>query len=232
MSNGIKRIGKGLFAIFMIKLSLVVGVLAFQACQTESNSYKEIAEVKNNFLDAIYESREQIKKISLKNSLTSGYDDTKVDFIAKENDEDFVNWKQICLGNIQQDSINAGTNSTTDLTNIDTTDINTVGDLFDLADGTGTRPIVVNNNDDLNDDDTDETPIISFDICFNIPTQPTLEALEPSIVAAKEYFYSKQFSDDEILEILDGEDESNLVPLVMALVAEEEQSNNSNVSSK
>ena len=73
MSNGIKRIGKGLFAIFMIKLSLVVGVLAFQACQTESNFDNEVhEEAKTNFLAALQETNDRLQEIVISPSATKG----------------------------------------------------------------------------------------------------------------------------------------------------------------
>lgn len=50
---------------------------------------------------------------------------------------------------------------------------------------------------------------------YELPVEPIMTALEPSVQASKEFFYAKGFSDLDIVEMLDGEDEAALIPIVM-----------------
>jgi hypothetical protein len=50
---------------------------------------------------------------------------------------------------------------------------------------------------------------------IEIPIEPILEALEPVTNAAVEYFYNNGFTESDVIEMLDGEDPSTLIPLVM-----------------
>lgn len=106
MNKGIKRIGKGLFAIFMIKLTFLVGVVIFQSCQTENNFETENNEgLKDNFLAALQESKQRIEEVKSKTFLIISGEVTKGELTTKNYNEDTTNWKQICLERNIQDEL-------------------------------------------------------------------------------------------------------------------------------
>ncbi|WP_046759372.1 hypothetical protein [Kordia jejudonensis] len=218
MSNGIKRIGKGMLAIFLIKLSLVVIVFVFQACQTDSLVYEQNEEAKNNFLSALQLSNEKLNEIVINPTRT--INDDKNDGVMKENSDGITTFKMCLL--LNQDDANASNNTGV----VDPTNVATIGDVINVGNQSGERPVVV---DDTTNEPIDGTPVdFGFSMCFDIPAEPTQDALAPSIIEAKNYFYSRNFNDADIVEMLDGEDESMLVPLVLEIMVltEIDESNN------
>jgi len=216
MSNGIKRIGKGLFAIFMIKLTLVVGVLAFQACQTESNFDNGVSEeAKTNFLAALQESNQRIREINLKKLSDDTHNNDKYEFTAKD-DESPLSLKQICL-EVLLGSTNDSLTNTSDP--IDTSDVNTLGDVFDIADATNTRPVAI--NDSIVNDVANDPIAFGFSMCFDIQTEPIEAALDPAIQAARNFLLSRDLTEADIQEALDGADESAMIPIVHAVLVVE-----------
>lgn len=222
MSNGIKRIGKGLFAIFMIKLSLVFGVLVFQACQTESNFDNEVhEEAKTNFLVALQESNQRLQEIVISPSATKG--DVKGSDFMKENTDEITTFKMCLLLN-QDDTANPSNTGV-----IDPTSINTFGEIVAISNQTSTKPVVL---DDANSDIIASDPVaFGYSMCFDIPTEPTIEAMELSIVDAKNYLIAKGLTESDIQNLFiadndgDAVEEYNLVPTVMMLIAEEQNEN-------
>jgi len=219
MSNGVKRFGKGLFAIFMIKLTLVFGVLVFQACQTDNVAFEENEKAKDNFLAAFKLSNNQLNEISINPSGIKG--DVKGNDLMKENTDVIATFKMCLLLDQNDDTTPSNTGV------IDPTSIGTFGDVIDIGNQTGTRPVLVDNSTNEPVDDTIDD--FGFSMCFDVPSVPIEQAMESSLLEAKNYLYSKQFNDNDILEILEGNHESTLIPLVMALIAEE-QAQNSSVS--
>ncbi len=230
MNRGIKRIGKGLFAIFMIKLTLLVGVVIFQSCQTENSFETENnEELKDNFLAALQESKQRIEEVKSKTFRITDSEITKGEFTAKNNNEDATNWKQICLERSIQDELLVDGDSI-----VTSAVVNTLTDVFNLANEIGSRPVVIDGtstpSDDINNMDTPDFGY--YHTCYYFDETPIIEAMEPSIIEAKNYLHSKELTDSEIVEILDGEEEYNLVPLVAALIAEENNTSNSSVSNE
>lgn len=66
------------------------------------------------------------------------------------------------------------------------------------------------------------------DGCVYIRNEQAYDAIKPMIQTAKNYLYAKNFSDDEIQEMLieNNAQECDLVPLVLSLVEQEKDSNN------
>jgi hypothetical protein len=58
-------------------------------------------------------------------------------------------------------------------------------------------------------------------LCISINKEETKKALSPAINSAKNYLYSSGFNDSDIVEILNGEDDSTLVPLVQLMICSE-----------
>ncbi|AXG68194.1 hypothetical protein KORDIASMS9_00384 [Kordia sp. SMS9] len=234
MNNGIKRIGKGLFAIFVMKVVLVCGVLVFQACQTDSNSdlnYETSEEIKNNFLDALKITSNNLSSVPI-SPIPSKLPTENGAIVKRDGDTtntgSNVETQTFCLMHYDASSTSQAVD---DIVN----SINSVGDLMNARTqhGVTTQFDLTYNPSDTTDTGNNQDPN-SFDpndclSIFELPVQPVIDAMIPAIVEAKNYFYSKGFSDNEITEILDGEEEYNLVPLVTALIAQEDITN-SNVS--
>ena len=58
-------------------------------------------------------------------------------------------------------------------------------------------------------------------LCLSMDKAETKKALSPAINSAKNYLYSSGFNDSDIVEILNGEDDSALVPLVQLMINSE-----------
>jgi hypothetical protein len=212
MNTGIKRIGKGLFAIFMIKLTLFMGVLIFQSCQKESDfEIERNEELKQNFLTALYRSNEKLREIKITPSRTRS--NVSNSTITKNDTIEITTFKMCLLLNQDTDSTN-----TTNPSTIDTTNVDTVGEVFDLGDNTGTRPVVA---DDVTDQPIDNPFEFGFSMCFDIPQEPTQQALDPAIQAARSFLLSRDLTDADIVEALDGADESVMIPFVHAVLVVE-----------
>lgn len=97
--------------------------------------------------------------------------------------------------------------------------LNSINNLHDIVevsnqyDFTSTEAIEVNDN-----------PIATF----SVNEQSVIDALQPSIQEAKNYFRSKGLNDNDIHEMLDGEEEYTLIPIVM----EATKTENVNLTSK
>ena len=225
MNNGIKRLGKGLFAIFMIKLTLISGVLIFQACQTETNFDSEIdQQSRDNFFAALKQSRELMDNATSKGFFQIGNEATKGELTIKNSEQDSINWKQVCLERSLIDENLVDNDSI-----VTNAIVNSLTDVFDLANDTGTRPVVVDDTQ-TSSDDTSTSDFGYHHTCYYFDEDPIIAAMSPAIVEAKNFLYSKQMTDAEINEILDGQEEYNLVPLVTALIVTESNPSSSSAS--
>ncbi|PTX58237.1 hypothetical protein C8N46_11713 [Kordia periserrulae] len=212
MNTGIKRIGKGLFAIFMIKLTLFVGVLIFQSCQKENDfEIERNEELKQNFLEALKESNYRLEEVKSNIKLIR-YNE----FDLKSNDT--INWKQVCLErNLQNDALVNGDSIIT------ATVVNSLGDVFDLANQIGTRPIVVNEPEPS--DNTNNTSNFDYyHTCYYFDETPIMNAISPVVTEAKNYLYQYGFDNQEIQDMIvtEGGTEEDLIPLVMTMVNAEQ----------
>ncbi|MEM6718361.1 MAG: hypothetical protein AAF611_03500 [Bacteroidota bacterium] len=233
MKKGIKRIGKGLFAIFIMKLILLCGALVFHACQSENDFSNEInEEAKNNFLDALKITGTELSNVSISPSITKlpleKRDAAKRDGTTT-NSTTNVDTQTFCLTHYNANStdqalqdIVANITSLGDLMNARSQ--HGVSTQFDL---TYSPSNTTNTGNSQHPNSFDPNDCLSI---FELPVQPVIDAMTPAIIEAKNFLYSKQMTDTEIIEVLDGEEEYNLVPLVTALIAAESNSSNSNVS--
>lgn len=73
--------------------------------------------------------------------------------------------------------------------------------------------------------------ITEEDIAITIPTTELQNKLEPMLVQSKKYLYAQGFSESEIQDMLkeNNADESELIPLVLALVEQEEVESLANI---
>ncbi len=214
------KVAKGMFAIFAIKLIFIGGFFIFQSCQTDSIDNQVQEKAKTSFLTSLTQSKENFNSILVKNSKIKGYNSSSV--LARDLQGETVSY---CLMEFD-DSI--------------TTTEEVIGSIENLSDLIQTKTqynlgLIKGFTDTSTDDNTSEsnsdtTNNYFTEDClsiFELPIQPIVDALEPSIVEAKNYLYSLGLTDAEIAIELGGAEEANLVPVVMALIAAETESSNS-----
>ena len=192
--KGFKKFGKGIFAIFMIKLCIIGVVILVQACSNDS----EILEgnsAKNHFIESLQLTKNHLQSVKV-------YD-------KKE------------LGNIM---LNKGTNTPT-LTEIDfiMTDpnkdgigIENFGDLVDLID---IGDLIIKTPEDECIEVTGTKKCLSV----FIDDSEISNAMQPSITSAKNYLYTNGFTNTDILEVLNGENEIVLVSVVQTIISAEDE---------
>ena len=56
---------------------------------------------------------------------------------------------------------------------------------------------------------------------YDLPVQPILDVLQPAVNASKQFFYDRGFNEEDIIEMLDGEHEATLIPIVMEVTENE-----------
>jgi len=212
-------------------------VLVFQACQTDSNSdlnYETSEEIKNNFLDALKITSTDLSNVSI-SKVPSKLPTENGAVVKRDGDTTStgsnVDSQTFCL-------MHYDPNNTSQTVDDIVNSISSLGDLMNARTqhGLTTQFDLTYNPSDTTDTGNNQDPN-SFDpndclSTFELPVQPVIDAMNPAITEAKNFLYSKQMTDAEILEILNGEEEYNLVPLVTALIAAESDSSNSNVSTE
>ncbi|MCK8479196.1 hypothetical protein [Psychroserpens algicola] len=216
MNTTLKKIVKGTIAIFVIKLVIVGGLFIFQSCQSEAQDSGIIAESMNNFKSALKHSQKNLKDISIVNSITTTKGNSN---LAKNLEEYQGETYTVCVMAFDENTANSAEEIIENIENI--------GDLIDSRD---MNQLVIGEYDTVDDnsttDETDSTENFNYDNCvatFELPIQPVLDALDPVTLAAKQFFYDKGFTEDDIIEMLDGEHPSTLVPIVMNVAYSESE---------
>lgn len=217
--NNIKlKIGKGIIAIFNIKLVLLISAFVFNSCQTESQMTIEDSQVKDDFLTSLSLSTESISNMSITNSRVINVSNNHLFITSSSNNNSNPQVSQqsqtICF-TFNPNEIDA---------NSEIEDTHTLGEALDfggeLVSIDGVDINRDNNGTDYGSDETDELE----KFCFEIPLQPTRDALIPAIEGAKKYLSAQGLNNLDIIEILDGNDDSALVPLVQLMVSSETSS--------
>lgn len=194
---GFKKYLKGMFGIVLIKLCIIAVIMVNQACETEESIPQENA--KENFLEALKVSSDRLANIK-------------------------TNKEQIRLGNLNM------------------TEMENFGVIEDVGDVTNICTKEALHTDGPGDDNDESITLVLSDFisievipkdqyegdetehCYTFNNDEVDEALEPLTSASSEYFKSKGLTDADILEILDGEDESYLIPIVMEVTRYEDNS--------
>jgi hypothetical protein len=206
---------------FAFNLILVLAVFTFNACQPENIDYHDTGQARNDFLATLSTSREAINKIGITNShvlekpnnnlASNSYDDYSNDPIIQENTQTVCfafNPNEINLESQVEDTNTLGDalNSGGNLTSIDGMDINNGG-----SDTGGTN------------DGSEELE----QYCFEVPVQPTQQELDPVVQEARNYLYSKGFTNNEIDDMVIDEDgqEEDLIALAAVMTSLEDGQN-------
>ncbi|MFT4781516.1 MAG: hypothetical protein ACJAZK_002018 [Psychroserpens sp.] len=199
---------KGMIAIFAIKIALISGLFIFQSCQIDDIESNQSYIAKNNFKKSLEENISNLYKIKTLKSTKPGESNS----YALYNREYESETQTVCFKDYNQSSASA-------IENI----VNDIEDIGDLIEAKNNHQLIIDNfNDDQTNNDgnesSDTTNNNEMENCLTtieIPIEPILEALEPVTNAAVEYFYNNGFTESDVIEMLDGEDPSTLIPLVM-----------------
>ena len=155
-------------------------------------------EARDSFLESLQLSAEKVKIVQLnKTKPQSGGD------FARSLEENTLT-STVCVIDANPDLIG------------DYEDINTVGEVMELG-----------GELDFTDDDTSGSSTTSTKYCFDIPVEPTEEALQPAIIEAKNYLKTKGLNDQDIASMIieEGGKEEDLIPLVIAMTSSENSNN-------
>jgi len=185
----LRKIGKGLLAIFVIKLIFFGGFFIVQSCQTESvnSEFNNIA--KENFLASLQKTEENLNSVQTKINLKTTLKTNTTKTTSSEVGETTV----VCLIDPPKDE-----------------EITGFGKLLQVAIDWDLVIDEVDNGD----------PSID---CYVVLVQDVQQALNPGVENAKNYFRNQfGFTDDDIVEMLDGEDENLLIPYVIQILALQE----------
>ncbi len=211
MKTGFTKFMKGMLAILVIKLFFFGGAFFIQSCQkSEIFSSKEEALSKTNFLNSANTSIHSLNNVKLifNKSLKSKSSSTK--FMGEEIATITIYSTPHTPINTNQSLENAS--SLKDLATISKIDLG-----VSYEDGSSSDNIFES-----------QKPIASY----QISVEEAKEALRVTLSEGKNYLYSKGFTDSDILNLLaadlDGPamSESDLIPVVMMLIANEQESSN------
>jgi hypothetical protein len=205
VNNTTMKVAKGMLAIFMIKLILFGGAFIFQSCQQDGLFESEEQTIaKENFKKSAFSSLNSISKINVNSSRNNS------DLIMARTDGDLAEIKVYKKLGV----------TTSDTPNIELS--SDLEDLFELNDtDLGVKYVDGSESDNI----TDDQQLLGT---FQISVQAAQNSLQPTLTEAKNYLYSKGYTDADIDYLLAADSEgpamseSDLIPAVMQLIAEEQ----------
>lgn len=205
MKNGLSKFAKGMFAIFAIKLLFFGGFFIFQSCEQSGlfeNEEQTIA--KENFKNSAFASLNSLNKIDVTTSRNSS------DLMMARTNGDFAEIKVYKKLGV----------TTSDTPNIELS--SDLEDLFELNDtDLGVKYVDGSESDNI----SDGQQLLGT---LEISVQAAQNSLEPTLEEAKNYLRSNGYTDADIAELLTADEdgpamsESDLIPAVMQLIAEEQ----------
>lgn len=204
------RIKRGFILLFLLNLALFGITFIIQSCQSNDLfSNDKIIEAENSFKSTAFNSLYKLNNITLQNK-------TNIEFntISRLNGE--VASIEVYLSNGTSSTPSIPENLTlNELVNIDNIDLKVKYLDGSESDNIANEQTLVNN--------------------YQISVSQAQQALEPTLIQAKNYLYAKGLTDLDIQFLLAADEEgpamqeSALIPIVMQLIAVEQ---NQNVASK
>lgn len=191
----------------------------FQSCQSDSDELISQKESNSSFLASLKQSQNDINSITFNNKGQKGAGN-----MSREIQQAT---ETICL-QFSDEFLNE--NGELDVQEI-VDQVETVTELIQIKQQYGLQIIEQYIDNDVGNDEEEtggETtePEQECLATFEIPIQPVVDALEPTIEEAKNYLNSKGYDNSDIAEIMDGdEDESSLIPLVIGMIEVENEQN-------
>lgn len=209
MNNLFYKFLKGLTLIIVAQFFIASSAFVIQSCQRSElfNSQREIS-AKNNFLNSIPNDIENLNQIQI--TQLSDLSTTKKIYTKTTQDEMAI-ISLYLLPDVPRSSI---------------LNLDTVSNFSQVMNIDGTEVSVMYSDGSMSDNISDTQELITS---YEIPVQSAQQSLQPTLAAAKNYLRSKGLTDSDIQGLLtedsDGPamSESDLIPAVMMLIAEEER---------
>lgn len=200
------RIKKGLILLFLLNLSLFGITFIIQSCQSNDLfSDDKIIEAENAFKSTAFNSLYKLNNITLQNKTNNEFNT-----ISRLNGE--VASIEVYLSNGTSSIPSISENLTlNELVNIDNIDLKVKYLDGSESDNIANEQTLVNN--------------------YQISVSQAQQALEPTLIQAKNYLYAKGLTDSDIQFLLSADEEgpamqeSALIPVVMQLIAVEQNQN-------
>ncbi len=205
MNNKLNKFAKGMFAIFAIKMLLFSIAFIVQSCQnSEIFESEETTQARESFKNSAIVGMSNLNKINV----------TKNNFINSTSNRSSNNFAQIKVYKKEGVTFNANppielSSELADLIAIENTDLG-----VSYIDGTESDNI------------SDNQELLGI---YNISVQAAQNSLLPTLNEAKNYLRSKGLTDTDIQNLITADEdgpamsESNLIPVVMQLIAEEQR---------
>jgi len=208
VKNGLKKFAKVIFAIFTIKLVLFGIVFIIQSCSNNE----------------IFQDNETVKaQESFLNSAKIGLSNLNGVKVNQKNNSTFA---KSATFNEDFATISVYTLPESDFTDFETLD--KVSSFEELTTVDGTELEVKYIDGSTSDNITDSQELIKT---YTISIESAKQSLQPTLTEAKNYLRSKGLTDYDIQNLLTADEdgpamsESDLIPAVMQLIAEEQNQN-------
>jgi len=208
MKKGLKKFGKGMLGLFVIKL-LVLGVfLVYQACDQGESLTVDSNLAQNEFITSLKQLKNDLSNVKV-------YDKNKMqetNLYTRAVEDDLTEIK---------------------ITKSDPNELLDSIMNFDKLSYMISQGLIEPMED--SECDANNEPTICETLVVN--EQEVQQAMEPSLQEAKNYLYSKGYNDADIAYLLAADNEgpemheSVLIPTVMAMIEEENNQSNSTASS-
>lgn len=207
MKNYLNKFAKGIFAIYTIKLFLVSIAFIVQSCNYngffEENTIKE---AKNSFLSSVKISVSNLNGIQL---------NSKNDLIPAKSTVNNEEYATISVYALPESVFT------------DFQMLANVRSFYELITIEGTELAVTYLDGSKSNNISESQELIKS---FSISIESAKQALQPTLTEAKNYLRSKGYTDNDITNLLIADEdgptmsESDLIPAVMKLIAEEQNS--------
>lgn len=209
-SNPLKRFGKGLIGLIAIQLVLVVIFFVIQSCQKNElfNINKENAS--ENFIKTVSNGIDNLNTLKLVNKTGLKKSDLKK------------------VGVIQDETAIVSMYSTSGRTISENIDLSGISTFQQIMDFDNTEVGVTYSDGRTTNNISDDQELIAN---YSISVENAKTALQPTLSEAKNYLYSKGYTDADIQYLLAADEEgpamseADLIPAVMSLIAEEQKTN-------
>lgn len=199
-SNPLKRFGKGLIGLFAIQLILVAIFFVIQSCQKNELFNIDKKNVSTNFIKTVSNGIDNLSILKLLNK--TGLKKSDIKKVGVVQDEIAIISMYSLPGRTVPENIN--------LSNIST--------FQELIDYDNTEVGVTYSNGQSTDNISPDQQLIAN---YAISIEDAKEALQPTLVEAKNYLYSKGYTDADIEYLLSADaegpamSEADLIPAII-----------------
>jgi len=212
MNNILFKFLKGMTFIFTVQILIACGAFIIQSCQRSElfDSKKEIV-AKKKFLNSVPTGIENLSPIKI----------TKLTDLSRTTNNQNTKTSQNEMAIISLYSL-------PNIPSSNNINLNTLSSFSQLMNIDGTEVSVTYSDGSTSDNISGTQELITS---YEISVQDAQQSLQPTLIEAKNYLLSKGLTDSDIQGFLSADSdgpamsESDLIPAVMMLIAEEERSN-------